>query len=131
MTKIHQYTMLCAPITAQVAAIEALRRGEQPMLQMRTEYNRRRRLMLEGLRSMGLNCFEPKGAFYIFPSVKETGMSALQFAEELLMSEKVALVPGDAFGESGEGFVRCSYASSVANLSEALERIERFVKKRL
>jgi aminotransferase len=130
MTKIHQYTMLCAPITAQIAAIEALRRGQEPMQRMVTEYNRRRRLMLEGLRGMGLTCFEPKGAFYIFPSIKETGRTSLQFAEELLMAEKVALVPGSAFGESGEGFVRCSYASSVANLSEALERIERFIKKK-
>lgn len=131
MTKIHQYTMLCAPITAQVAAIEALKRGEGPMQKMRAEYNQRRRLMLEGMRSIGLNCFEPKGAFYIFPSIKETGMTSLQFAEELLMTEKVALVPGDAFGESGEGFVRCSYAASVANLSEALKRIDHFVKSKV
>lgn len=129
MTKIHQYTMLCAPITAQIAAIEALQRGAEPMRKMVAEYNQRRRLMLEGFRSMGLTCFEPKGAFYIFPSIQETGMKSLKFAEELLMDEKVALVPGDAFGESGEGFVRCSYASSVANLSEALTRIERFLKK--
>jgi aminotransferase len=128
MTKIHQYTMLCAPITAQIAAIEALRRGEEPMRKMVAEYNQRRRLMLDGLRNMGLNCFEPKGAFYIFPSIRETGMKSLEFAEQLLKTEKVALVPGDAFGESGEGFVRCSYASSAANLSEALTRIERFLK---
>jgi aminotransferase len=130
MTKIHQYTMLCAPITAQIAAIEALRRGENSMQQMVSEYNCRRRLMLEGLRTIGLTCFEPKGAFYIFPSIAGTGLSALEFAEQLLMSEKVALVPGDAFGESGNGYVRCSYASSTSNLSEALERIERFMKQR-
>ena len=129
MTKIHQYTMLCAPITAQVAAIEALRHGQCNMQQMVDEYNRRRRLMVEGFRNIGLKCFEPKGAFYIFPSIKETGLSSLAFAEELLKEEKVALVPGDAFGESGEGYVRCSYASSTANLSEALLRIGRFVKK--
>lgn len=129
MTKIHQYTMLCAPITAQIAAIEALRRGAEPMQKMVVEYNQRRRLMLKGFRSMGVQCFEPKGAFYIFPSIRDTGMKSLQFAEELLKSEKVALVPGDAFGESGEGYVRCSYASSAANLSEALTRIDRFLKK--
>ncbi|MEG6586237.1 aminotransferase class I/II-fold pyridoxal phosphate-dependent enzyme [Dendrosporobacter sp. 1207_IL3150] len=131
MTKIHQYTMLCAPITAQVAAVEALRHGENTMRKMVAEYDCRRRLMIDGLRSMRLKCFEPKGAFYIFPSIKETGLSSLEFAEELLKSEKVALVPGDAFGESGEGYVRCSYATSMANLSKALERIERFVRKRL
>lgn len=129
MTKIHQYTMLCAPITAQVAAIEALRHGRCNMQRMVEEYNRRRRLMVEGFKEIGLKCFEPQGAFYIFPSVKETGLGSLAFAEELLKAEKVALVPGDAFGESGDGYVRCSYASSTANLGEALTRIGRFVKK--
>lgn len=128
MMKIHQYTMLCAPITAQVAAIEALKRGKTNMNKMVAEYNHRRRLMLDGFQRIGLPCFEPKGAFYIFPSIKTTGLSSMQFAEELLKAEKVALVPGDAFGASGEGFVRCSYAASVENLSEALLRIERFVK---
>lgn len=131
MTKIHQYTMLCAPITAQVAAIEALRNGEASVEKMVSEYNRRRRLMLNGFREMGLTCFEPKGAFYIFPSIKETGMDSLSFAETLLKEEKVALVPGSAFGDSGEGYVRCSYANSAANLAEALERIGRFVRKHL
>lgn len=129
MTKIHQYTMLCAPITAQIAAIEALRYGEPKVQEMIAQYNYRRRLVLDGLRSIGLSCFEPKGAFYIFPSIKETGFTSLAFAEELLKVEKVALVPGDAFGTSGEGFVRCSYATSTDNLTEALERINRFVKK--
>ncbi len=129
MTKIHQYTMLCAPITAQVAAIEALRYGEPKVQEMLAQYNYRRRLMLEGLRNIGLSCFEPKGAFYIFPSIKETGLTSLAFAEELLKAEKVALVPGDAFGISGEGFVRCSYATSTDTLIEALERIGRFVTK--
>ncbi|KYZ75188.1 aromatic amino acid aminotransferase [Anaerosporomusa subterranea] len=131
MNKIHQYTILCAPITAQVSAIEALKNGETAMSKMVDEYNRRRRLMLEGLRSIGLDCFEPKGAFYIFPSIEKTGLTALQFAEELLKEEKVALVPGDAFGDCGQGFVRCSYAASFSNLSTALERIERFVSRRL
>lgn len=129
MTKIHQYTMLCAPVTAQVAAVEALKNGERSMQKMVGEYNNRRRLMLEGLRGMGLECFEPKGAFYIFPSIKSTGLSSLEFAEELLKDQKVALVPGNAFGDCGEGYVRCSYATSTANLIEALERIGKFVKK--
>ena len=128
MTKIHQFTMLCAPITAQLAALEALQSGGSSVQKMVAEYNTRRRLMLKGLREMGLTCFEPQGAFYIFPSIKETGLTSLQFAEELLKAEKVALVPGDAFGASGEGFVRCSYASSLPKLSEALERINRFLK---
>lgn len=131
MTKIHQYTILCAPVTAQISAIEALKNGEAQMNRMVDEYNRRRRLMLEGLRAMGLDCFEPKGAFYIFPSIKKTGLTAMEFAEELLKEEKVALVPGEAFGNCGQGFVRCSYAASISNLSTALERIERFVSRRL
>lgn len=128
MTKIHQYTMLCAPITAQIAAVEALKNGHKQMTKMVKEYDCRRRLMVEGFRSMGLDCFEPKGAFYIFPSIKKTGMSSMEFAEQLLRQHKVAIVPGDAFGESGEGHVRCSYASSIANLNEALTRIEHFVR---
>ncbi|GMB01353.1 aminotransferase class I/II-fold pyridoxal phosphate-dependent enzyme [Pelosinus sp. IPA-1] len=127
MTKIHQYTMLCTPITAQIAAIEALRRGESQVTHMVTEYNQRRRLILDGFREIGLECFEPKGAFYVFPSIKSTGLTSLEFAEQLLMSEKVALVPGNAFGDSGEGFVRCSYATSTKNITEALQRIGRFV----
>jgi aminotransferase len=129
MTKIHQYTMLCAPITAQVAAIEALKYGQPDVASMVTEYNQRRRLMIDGFHRIGLPCFEPQGAFYIFPSIRDTGLSCLAFAEELLKAEKVALVPGDAFGESGAGFVRCSYASSTANLIEAVERIGRFVER--
>jgi len=129
MNKIHQYTMLCAPITAQLAAIEALRHGKNKMESMVAEYNCRRQLILKGLHQLGLKCFEPKGAFYIFPSIRETGLTSLQFAEELLKAEKVAVVPGDAFGDSGEGFIRCSYASSVSNLSQALEKIGRFIKQ--
>ena len=128
MTKIHQYTMLCAPITAQVAAIEAIKQGKASRNKMVAEYDRRRRLMVEGLRNIGLDCFEPRGAFYVFPSIRNTGLTSLQFAEQLLQAEKVALVPGDAFGACGEGFVRCSYAASSKNLAEALDRIGRFVK---
>lgn len=127
MTKIHQFTMLCAPITAQVAAVEALRQGRPSRDRMVAEYDKRRRLMVEGFRNMGLDCFEPRGAFYVFPSIQNTRLSSLEFAEKLLQAEKVALVPGDAFGACGEGYVRCSYASSAKNLTEALDRIARFV----
>ncbi|MDI6860256.1 MAG: aminotransferase class I/II-fold pyridoxal phosphate-dependent enzyme, partial [Methanocellales archaeon] len=112
MLKVHQYTMLCAPITAQTAAIEALRNGRDEMLAMVREYDRRRRLIVKGLNELGLDCFEPKGAFYAFPCIKGTGMSSEAFAETLLKEQKVAVVPGDVFGASGEGFVRCSYAVS-------------------
>lgn len=128
MTKIHQYTMLCAPITAQLAAIEALRHGEKYMKKMVAEYDRRRRLIYEGFMKMGLNCFEPKGAFYIFPDITSTGYTSEEFAEKLLEAEHVALVPGSAFGNCGEGHVRCSYATSVDKISEALARIENFVR---
>ena len=128
MTKIHQFTMLCAPITAQIAAIEALKQGRPSRERMVAEYDKRRRLMVEGFRNMGLDCFEPKGAFYVFPSIQNTGLTSLEFAEKLLQAEKVALVPGDAFGACGEGYVRCSYAASSKNLAEALDRIARFVK---
>jgi len=131
MVKIHQYTMLCSPITAQKAALEALRNGESQMLEMVKQYNQRRRLVYEGFNNLGLDCFEPKGAFYAFPSIKATGLSSEEFAHELLKEEKVAVVPGTAFGDSGEGHIRCSYASSFDNLKEALVRIERFVKKRI
>ena len=129
MMKIHSFTMLCAPITAQKAAIEALRRGENERRKMCEEYNRRRRIFVKGLNDIGLTCFEPKGAFYAFPSIAATGMSSVTFCEELLKEEKVAVVPGDAFGSCGEGFVRCSYASSLANLQEALVRMGRFVER--
>ncbi len=127
MTKIHQFTMLCAPITAQIAAVEALQQGRPSRDRMVAEYDKRRRLMVEGFRNMGLDCFEPKGAFYIFPSIQNTGLTSLEFAEKLLQAEKVALVPGDAFGACGEGYVRCSYAASSKNLTKALDRIARFV----
>lgn len=131
MTKIHQYAIMSTPTTSQYAAIEALDHGDEDIALMREEYNHRRRLMVEGFRNMGLSCFEPKGAFYVFPSIKETGLSSTEFAEKLLDEENVAVVPGDAFGKSGEGFIRCSYAYSVKNITEALSRIERFVERRL
>lgn len=128
MTKIHQYTMLCAPITAQIAAVEALRHGEKYMKKMVSEYDKRRRLIYDGLTNAGLKCFEPKGAFYIFPDITSTGLTSEKFAEQLLMKEHVALVPGTAFGQCGEGYVRCSYATSVTKISEAIARIEHFVQ---
>ena len=128
MTKIHQYTMLCAPITAQIAGVEALRHGEKYMKKMVAEYDKRRRLIYDGLTKMGLECFEPKGAFYIFPSIRSTGYTSEEFAEKLLMTEHVALVPGNAFGACGEGYIRCSYATSVDKISEALARIEHFLQ---
>ncbi|MBE0524200.1 MAG: aminotransferase class I/II-fold pyridoxal phosphate-dependent enzyme [Methanosarcinales archaeon] len=127
MLLIHQYTMLCAPITAQMGAIEALKNGESEMQAMVREYNRRRRLFVSGLNSLGLDCFEPKGAFYAFPSIQSTGMTSAQFAEDLLHQQKVAVVPGDVFGQSGTGFLRCSYASSLDELKTSLERIEEFL----
>ena len=129
LTKIHQYTMLSAPTIAQMAAIEALRNGEAEVEKMVQEYNRRRRFMVKRLNEIGLSCFEPKGAFYAFPSIKATGMSSEEFAEKLLLEEKVAVVPGTAFGACGEGFVRCCYATSLSNIEEALRRMERFINK--
>src|SRR2546426_827482 len=112
MTKIHQYTMLSAPITAQMAALEALKNGESDMEEMVAQYNERRRLVVAGFRAMGLDCFEPQGAFYAFPSIRATGLTSTEFAEALLREERVAVVPGTAFGECGEGVVRCAYAAS-------------------
>ena len=129
LTKIHQYTMLCAPTMAQMAAIEALRSGESEVEKMVQEYNRRRRLMVKRLNEIGLPCFEPKGAFYAFPSIKATGINSEDFAEKLLIEEKVAVVPGTAFGPCGEGFVRCCYATSLSDIEEALGRMDRFVRK--
>lgn len=129
MTKIHQYTMMCAPIMGQVAAIEALKSGNASVAEMVEEYNRRRLTMVKGLNDIGLSCFEPRGAFYAFPSVKGTGMTSEEFAEKLLIEEKVAVVPGSAFGQCGEGYVRCCYATSLADIEEALTRMKRFVDK--
>lgn len=128
MKKIHQYAIMCAPTTAQYAAIEALKHGDKSIEEMTREYNRRRRVLVNGFRKMGLDCFEPLGAFYVFPCIKSTGISSEEFCEQLLISEKVLTVPGNAFGECGEGFIRACYASSMENIIEALKRIERFVK---
>ena len=129
MTKIHQYTMLSAPTIAQMAAIEALKNGEPEIKRMVQEYDGRRRIIAKRLSEIGLSCFEPKGAFYAFPSIKATGMTSEEFAEKLLLEEKVAVVPGSVFGEHGEGFIRCCYATSLANIEEALSRMGRFIKK--
>lgn len=131
MTKMHQFAIMCAPTTSQYAAIEAMRNGDDDVAMMCESYNKRRRLMVEHFRQMGLSCFEPEGAFYVFPSIKQTGMTSDEFCETLLKEEKVAVVPGTAFGTYGEGFIRCSYAYSVEELKEALVRIERFVSKRI
>ncbi|NLE65526.1 MAG: aminotransferase class I/II-fold pyridoxal phosphate-dependent enzyme, partial [Elusimicrobia bacterium] len=130
MTKIHQYTMLCASITSQMAALEALKNGHKEVIAMRKEYQRRRNYIVTSLNELGLKCPMPQGAFYVFPSVKRTGMSSMDFARDLLEKEKVALVPGTAFTPHGEGFVRISYASSFDNLREAVLRIGRYLKKK-
>ena len=129
MTKIHQYTIMSAPTMGQIAAIEALKTGEGSAAEMVEDYNRRRLVILKGLNEIGLTCFEPRGAFYVFPSIKSTGMTSEEFAERLLVEEKVAVVPGTAFGECGEGYVRCCYAVKLADIEEALVRIKRFVGK--
>jgi len=129
LTKIHQYTMLCAPTMAQMAAIEALRNGEAEVERMVREYNGRRRLMVKRLNEIGLPCFKPEGAFYAFPSIKTTGMNSEAFAEALLKEERVAVVPGNAFGSCGEGFIRCCYATSIPDIEEALRRMNRFIRK--
>lgn len=129
MTKVHQFGIMSAPTTAQFAAIEALKHCDDDVEEMRNEYNYRRRCIVDGFRDMGLSCFEPLGAFYVFPCIKSTGMTSEEFCQKLLEEEKVAVIPGSAFGESGEGFIRCSYAYSVENIQEALKRIERFVKR--
>ncbi len=129
MTKIHQYTIMSAPTMAQVAAIEALKTGEASVMEMVEDYDRRRKIIVKGLGDIGLSCFEPRGAFYAFPSITSTGMTSEEFSEKLLMEEKVAVVPGSAFGECGEGYVRCCYATSLADIEEALTRMKRFVHK--
>lgn len=129
MTKVHQYGIMSSPTTSQFAAIEALRSCDEEVEEMRREYNYRRRFIVDGFREMGLSCFEPLGAFYVFPSIQSTGMKSEEFCERLLQEQKVAVVPGTAFGESGEGFIRCSYAYSIDQIEEALKRIAEFVKK--
>ena len=129
MVKVHQYTLMCASTSGQKAAIEALRNGEDAVQRMVREYNQRRRVMHRGLLDVGLPCFEPRGAFYAFPNVEVTGLSSEEFAERLLMEEKVAVVPGTAFGRCGSGHVRCCYATSMKNINEALVRMKRFVDR--
>ena len=129
MTKIHQFAIMCAPTTSQYAAIEALKNGDNDVAEMRTAYNQRRRFLMNAFKEMGLECFEPFGAFYVFPCIKEFGMTSEEFATRFLEEEKVAAVPGTAFGNSGEGFLRISYAYSIDNLREAIGRLDRFVKK--
>jgi aminotransferase len=129
MTKIHQYTIMCVPITSQMAACEALHSGKASVNEMKREYKRRREYIVDGLNQLGLKCPKPEGAFYVFPDIKKTGMKALTFAERLLKEEKVALVPGTAFGKEYDHYVRISYASSFENIKEALLRIERFLKR--
>ncbi|MCE5197525.1 MAG: aminotransferase class I/II-fold pyridoxal phosphate-dependent enzyme [Armatimonadota bacterium] len=129
MMKVHQYTMMCAPITAQVAAVEAIKHGYEDSEAMIEEYGQRRRVIVKGLNDAGLKCLMPGGAFYAFPSIKDTGLSSDEFAERLLFEEKVAVVPGSAFGECGEGHIRCSYATSIDKIEMAVERIGRFVSK--
>ena len=129
MLKIHQYAIMCAPTNSQYAAVEALRNCQDDVDQMREEYDHRRRYLMDRFRSMKLQCFEPFGAFYIFPSIREFGMTSDEFATKLLKTKKVAVVPGTAFGDCGEGFIRISYAYSLENLKEAIDRIEVFIQE--
>jgi aminotransferase len=128
MLKLHQFAIMCAPTASQFASIEAMKNGDDDIARMRAEYNRRRIFILEGLRKIGIECFEPEGAFYIYPNIGKFGLSSEEFCERLLYEHKCAIVPGTAFGDSGEGFARISYAYSVKHISEALKRIENFVK---
>lgn len=129
MLKIHQYTVMCAPVMGQVAAHEALTNGLEEMHRMMDSYNQRRRLVVKGFREIGLECHEPQGAFYAFPSIVSTRLTSDEFAQRLLLEAKVAAVPGDVFGLGGEGFIRCSYATSVSQLNEAIDRIGCFLEK--
>lgn len=129
LKKIHQYALMCSPTTAQFAAIEALKHGDDSVREMSREYNRRRRILVNGFREMGLECFEPLGALYVFPCIKSTGLTSDEFCERLLLEENVLAVPGNAFGECGEGYIRACYASSTEDLIEAVKRIKRFVNK--
>lgn len=129
MLKIHQFAIMCAPTTSQYAAIEALKNGDEDVAKMREAYNQRRRFLMDAFKRMGLECFEPYGAFYVFPCIKEFGMTSEEFAMAFLEEEKVAVVPGTAFGDSGEGFLRISYAYSIDNLKVAIGRLEKFVTK--
>ncbi|MBR5134383.1 MAG: aminotransferase class I/II-fold pyridoxal phosphate-dependent enzyme, partial [Clostridia bacterium] len=128
--KLHQYGIMCAPTTAQYAAIEALDNGDDDVVQMRNDYDQRRRLIVNELNAMGLTCFDPQGAFYVFPSIEMTGMTSEEFCTELLMTKHVAVVPGTAFGDCGEGFVRISYCYSIKHIIEALRRMREFLVER-
>ncbi|PEW87512.1 aromatic amino acid aminotransferase [Bacillus cereus] len=130
MLKIHQYSMMCAPTMSQFAALEALRGGNDEVIRMRDSYKKRRNFMAASFNEMGLTCHVPGGAFYVFPSIASTGLSSAEFAEQLLLEEQVAVVPGSVFGESGEGFIRCSYATSLEQLMEAMKRMERFIENK-
>jgi aminotransferase len=129
MTKIHQFAIMCAPTTSQYAAVEALKKGDEAVAEMRKSYNQRRRFLMNAFKEMGLDCFEPFGAFYVFPCIKEFGMSSEDFATAMLKSKKVCVVPGTAFGNCGEGFLRISYAYSMENLKIAMDRFEEFVNE--
>ena len=129
MIKIHQFAIMCAPTTSQYAAVEALRNGDEDVAQMREFYNQRRRFLMNAFKEMGLECFEPYGAFYVFPCIREFGMTSDEFANRLLKEEKVAVVPGTAFGDCGEGFLRISYAYSLENLKLALSKINDFITR--
>ena len=129
MTKLHQFSIMCAPTNSQYAAVEALKNGDSDVEMMAEAYDQRRRFLLHELRRIGLECFEARGAFYVFPCIKSTGMTSEEFATRLLQEEKIAVVPGTAFGDSGEGYLRISYAYSIEKIKQALERIERFVRK--
>lgn len=129
MNKIHQYAIMCSPTNAQYAAIEALKNGESEVESMTREYNRRRRVLVDGFRKIGFECFEPLGAFYVFPCIRSTGMNSDEFCEKLLKEEKVLVVPGSAFGECGEGYIRATYANSMENINEAVKRIQAFVER--
>lgn len=129
MLKIHQFAIMCAPTNSQYAAVEALKNCDTEVQKMKEEYDRRRKFMLSRLRGMGLKCFEPFGAFYIFPNISEFGMTSDEFATRFLNEERVAAVPGTAFGDCGEGFLRMSYASSLDNLKTAMERLENFINR--
>ena len=131
MLKIHQYSMMCAPTMAQFAAIEAMKNGKADVLHMKKSYRQRRNLFVAALNEIGLTCHVPGGAFYAFPSIKKTNLTSEEFAEQLLIEEKVAVVPGSVFGECGEGFIRCSYATSLDQLQEALKRMQRFIQRRV
>ena len=129
MVKLHQFAIMCAPTMSQYAAVEAMKEGDCDIEMMRDDYDRRRKLLVRGLREAGLSCYEPRGAFYVFPSIQSTGLSSEEFCEQFLLDQRVAAIPGTAFGEGGEGFVRMCYATSVAELTEALERLRRFLDK--